>query len=393
MGELKVGVFLGQNLPSYWAHSFNVMKMAQGFKGVGCKVEVVTAENVDTIKLKKEIKNLYFHYGVDSNIQIKYLSPSKEAFLNGKTRYDRTFCQAACKYAKEQEFDFVYCRNHLLAYMMIKAGIPTFLESHHTDYEDPIRKKIYETAKHSSFRGLITIHESIKKEHIQRGIPKDKVLVLEDGVDLERFQISDDRQKWRESLGLDKNKVYAVYCGHLYPEKGIEVILQTAKKLQHCKQLGFLMVGGLEKDQLHWEKMCKEQEISNVQFTGFVPNSKVPAYLKAADLLLLAYKIKNMKYRVMDINTTSPLKLFEYMASKRPIVATNIPTISKVLKQESNALLVRPDDIGHFGSAITRLMDDRDLCTRLGKQAYEDSKKYSWDQRCKQIVKLYHKHG
>ncbi|MFD0696376.1 glycosyltransferase family 4 protein [Paenibacillus sp. GCM10027628] len=391
MGELNIGVFLGENLPSYWAHSFNVMKMAQGFKHIGCKTEVITSENVNTVKLKKEIKNIYSHYGVDSSIRIHYFSPSKEAYLSGKTRYDLTFCQTACKYAKEKKFDFVYCRNHLLAYLTAKEGIPTFLEAHHTNYDEPVRQKIYKVADLNSFRGLVTIHDDIKQAYMKRGMPKNKILVLEDGVDLKRFDISDDKLKWRESLGLDKGKYYAVYCGHLYPEKGIEVILQAAEKLQHLKDLEFLMVGGLEKDKRRWEKYCLNKGIKNVQFTGFIPNSHVPGYLKAADCLLLAYKIQNMKYKVMDINTTSPLKLFEYMASKRPIVATDIPTIRKVLTHESDSLLVRPDDIKDFSSAIKRLMQDKKLSVALGQKAYEEVEKYSWDHRCKKIVKFFSK--
>lgn len=389
MSDLHIGVFLGENIPSYWAHSFNVMKMAQGFKSIGCQVEVVTAENVNSLRLKKEIKDVYTHYGVNSSIPITFLAPSKEAFLSGKTRYDSQFCQRACQYAKEKQFDFVYCRNHLLAYHTAIEGIPTFLEGHHTNYDEPVRKKIYEVAHFDSFKGFITIHDDIKREYVKRGMPTNKILVLEDGVDLNRFDLSDDKYLWREKLGFDKEKKYAVYCGHLYPEKGIEVILNVADKFQQHKDIVFLLVGGLEKDRRKWEEYCLKKGIKNVLFTGFIPNSDVPKYLKVADCLLLAYKLKDINYKVMDINTTSPLKLFEYMASKRPIAATNIPTISKVLNHNSNSLLVRPDDIEDYCKAIHNLLQDHQLSKRLAHKAYVDVEKFSWDNRCKEIIQLF----
>ncbi|MEW9669190.1 glycosyltransferase family 4 protein [Ammoniphilus sp. 3BR4] len=389
MRKLSIGLFLGQSIPSYYAHSFNVMKMAQGFHNIGCKVEVITSENANTIKLKKEIPNIYDHYGINSKISIKYLSPSKEAFLNCNTKHDPTFCEKACEYAREKKFDFVYCRNHFLPYLTVREGIPTLIETHSWNYNDHLLRKLDKLTHLESFKGLVTIHEKIKKENAKRGMPNDKILVLEDGVDLKGFEISDDRMLWRERLGLDKDKCYAVYSGHLYPDKGIELILQAAKKLQHLKDLVFLLVGGFEKDKRLWEDYCKENGICNVRFIGFVPNTLVPKYLKAADCLLLAYKIKNMKYRMIDIHTTSPLKLFEYMASKRPIVATDIPTISKVLVHESNSLLVRPDDIDDFCKAIKRLLKDKKLSNKLSNQAYYEVQEYTWEKRCKKILEYF----
>ncbi|MFY0543723.1 glycosyltransferase family 4 protein [Brevibacillus sp. H7] len=368
------------------------MKMAQGFKNIGCKVVVITAENSNTQKLKKKIHDVYSHYGVDRSIRIKYLSPSKEAFKSGRTIHDLTFCKKALQYAKDMRFDFVYCRSNLvIPRLTANEGIPTFVETHSAQPASPKWKDIYKLAHLGSFRGLITIHEKIKQAHAKRGFPKHKVLVLEDSVDLMRFDIPDDKWIWRQLLGLDKDKFYAVYCGHLYPEKGIEVILHAAKKLEHMKDVVFLFVGGLEKDKQLWEEYSIKNRVKNVKFIGFVPNTFVPKYLKAADCLLLAYKVKNMDYKIIDIHTTSPLKLFEYMASKRPIVATDLPTISKVLKHESNSLLVRPDDIADFCNGIKRLLSDRDLSVRLADRAYQDVQQYSWEDRCKRIVEVFDK--
>ena len=61
------------------------------------------------------------------------------------------------------------------------------------------------------------------------------VLAMENGVDIQRFVVEDDATFWKRELNLDPQKMYAIYSGHLYPEKGIEVILAVAERLQSRK--------------------------------------------------------------------------------------------------------------------------------------------------------------
>ena len=235
------------------------------------------------------------------------------------------------------------------------------------------------------FKGLVTIHESIKQEHARRGVPADKILVMENGVDIQRFVVEDDATFWKRELNLDPQKMYAIYSGHLYPEKGIEVILAVAERLQSRTDVEFILVGGLEKWRTHWERYCQQRRISNVRFTGFVPNALVPQYLKSADCLLLPYRL-DMEHEVMDIHTTSPIKLFEYMAAKRAIVATGIPSVTKVLQHNRNALLAEPGDLDTFSKHIERVLDRPELNQYLGSRAYSDVQQFTWEERCKTIL-------
>jgi glycosyltransferase involved in cell wall biosynthesis len=391
---MKIGIIIGENLPSYWAHSFNVMKMAQGFQNNGCQVEVITAKSKVTQKNRKKIKDMYAHYGVSRDIKVKYLSPSSKAYENGVTRNDHIFAERAVKYAKERNFDLVYCRNTLLIpYLTAKSGLPTLLETHgkNSFLQNPTWKEMYNEVIHiKSFAGVVTIHQDLKQGHVNEGLSREKILVLEDGVDLKPFnKIPQGKLFWRKQLGLKKKMSYAVYCGHLYKEKGIKVIMKAAKRLRKRKNLKFLLVGGLKKDQKKWQTYCQRKSIRNVKFAGFVPNWMVPRYLKTASVLLLPYQLKNINYKIMDINTTSPLKLFEYMAARKPIVATQIPTIAKILRHRSNAMLVEPDSIKEYVKNIEKVLDDKTLRVAISIQAYEDVKKYTWDVRCSSILNYF----
>ena len=382
---MKIAVATGGNIPTKFAHSFSVMKMAGGFSELQNDVEVIAPLSLPLLYNKIKIGDLHKFYGISKKIKVKLIPVFSLSALKNSNNF-RGFGTLAAKYCKKKEVDLAYCRNYRIAYHCVKMRVPTVVETHTTNYKHPDLKKIYEVSSDSSFKGLITISETIKKEHAKRGFPEEKILVLEDGVDLKRFKIKDDRYYWREKLGLPINKKLVVYCGHLYEEKGIEHILLTAQKLRD-ENIIFILVGGWKKDVLKWKKYCKNNQINNAIFTGFVKNYDVPKYLKSADVLIMPYKMDTV-FNVMDINTTSPLKLFEYMASMRPIVSTDIPTISKIVKHGESALLADPDDVARLKEYVIELVNDRELSNKISKKAYNDVKKFAWKGRSKKILSL-----
>jgi glycosyltransferase involved in cell wall biosynthesis len=84
----------------------------------------------------------------------------------------------------------------------------------------------------------------------------------------------------------------------------------------------------------------------------------------------------------------SPLKLFEYMAAKVPIVATSIPAFRERLHHGENAWLVEPGDLDGFATGLRTLLSNGDLRERLARQAYEDVAKYTWRQRAAAICRF-----
>jgi glycosyltransferase involved in cell wall biosynthesis len=381
--SLNIIVASGGNIPSRFAHSFNVMKMAQGFYKAGHNVEVVTSLSLPTLLERIRIKNLYDFYGIDKNISVKFVPSFSFSALRRGVNFIKSDFKIA-KYCKKKNVDFVYCRSYRIPYYCVKEGIPTIVETHTTNYKHPDLQKIYQISNDSNFIGLVTISDAIKKEHVKRGIPEEKVFVFEDGVDLDRFEINDDMYFWRNKLGLPEDKNLVIYCGQLYKEKGIEHILLTAKKLIDENML-FMLVGGFQNDIDKWKRYCKEKLISNVVFKGFINNSDIPKYLKAADVLIMPYQT-DISYNVMDITTTSPMKLFEYMASKRPIVTTNIATISKIIEHNKSGMLAEPNNMEQLAAYTLELIKDKEKSKRISTNAFEDVRKYEWCERCRKII-------
>ena len=80
------------------------------------------------------------------------------------------------------------------------------------------------------------------------------------------------------------------------------------------------------------------------------------------------------------------MKLFEYMAAGRAIIASNLPSIREILESERNAVLVEPDEPRLLAEGIKRIISDPALYKRISDEAYKDSKLYTWLNRAHSIV-------
>jgi glycosyltransferase involved in cell wall biosynthesis len=174
------------------------------------------------------------------------------------------------------------------------------------------------------------------------------------------------------------------YAGHLYPWKGVNLIVEAVAALPDSRAL---IVGGhpQEPDLARVQAFAAELDCaSRVTFTGLVAPTDVAARLRAADVLVLPNPAS-----AVSSAFTSPLKLFEYMAADRPIVASDLPSIREVLAHERNALLVPPGNPQALTAAIRRLKDDRALGVRLAERALEDVRGYTWAKRAERLEALF----
>ena len=168
-----------------------------------------------------------------------------------------------------------------------------------------------------------------------------------------------------------------VYAGHLYPWKGVDVLIEA---LAHLPGVHARIVGGQPGESVDRERLyARARELGvadRVTFAGWVPPAAVRDELSRAHLLVLP----NRRTHISD-RYTSPLKLFEYMAAGRPIVASDLHALREVLRHEENAVLVPPDSPVALADGLRRLLEDRELSCRLAQRARQDAAEYGWDTR------------
>lgn len=221
--------------------------------------------------------------------------------------------------------------------------------------------------------GYITITRSLADEMSKRHGSRPRLAVVPDGV-----------RPPRNAPAPPPPDPLVAYSGHLYAWKGVDVLLEALAQLPGVKGL---IVGGhaAEPDLARVRARADELRLGDrVIFTGLVEPARVAGQLARASILVLPNPAS-----AISTSFTSPLKLFEYMAAARAIVASDLPSIREVLTDGENALLVAPGDPAGLAAAIKKLIDDRALAARLAGAAFEAAGNYTWASRAERIEKLF----
>lgn len=361
------------NLPSKWAHTFQVMKMAEAFDAVaGC--ELVTARGLWPGAIERV--DLAGWYGVAPSLRVVRLPIALRSHGDCFTfTQDARFDLLASLYARWRRPELVFTRSLGAAWRCAARGLATALECH-LPGDAPQLAMLRELARLPGLRGFVTVNETLKREWVLAGLPEAKIHVWPDAVDLARFRELPDPAAARARLGIGVRGPLVVYCGHFYPEKGVDTLALAAPRVPKAT---VLLVGGWPDDVARLISATRGCE--NLRLAGFVPNPQVPTYLAAADVLVLPNSARFASARI-----TSPLKLFEYMAARRPIVATRIPALDGLLVHGRNAWLVAPDDAAALAFGIERVLGDPELAARLALQAGRDVQPYTWRRRAEELL-------
>jgi glycosyltransferase involved in cell wall biosynthesis len=227
--------------------------------------------------------------------------------------------------------------------------------------------------------GYVTITAGLARELSARHGTRPRVAVIPDGVRLP--------QKGDTHLREDRAKKVSVpivaYAGHLYPWKGVDVLLEALSLLPGAQGL---IVGGhaAEPDLNRVKALAGRLGVeSRVTFTGLVEPARVPELLQRADVLVLPNPASAISSRF-----TSPLKLFEYLAAGRAIVASDLPSIREIVQDGTEALLVPAGDPHALARAVRRVLDDPALAERLSRAALALAPQYTWARRAERLEAL-----
>lgn len=371
---MKVAYITNSRIPAVFANGIQVMKMCEAIAKLGHHLTLfIPINEKENFQLKEE--DIFCFYGVERTFEIKRL-PFRKIFIHDLT---------SSLFAKMKKVDLCYTISAYAAYFAPRLGIPTAFEAHNPLHHLRSRERIAPIIFNSPYVKIITVSNWLTRFYIENyRVNPQKIITKPNGVDLEKFTIVPTKEEIRSELNLPQNKRIICYAGNLYKGRGIELLLLASKKLTQDSLI--LIVGGRSGDLERYKHISLGMGCTNVHFIGFVLNTAVPKYLAASDVLVMPYQrdTEDPSGRVQS-DYMCPMKMFEYMASGQPIVASNLDQIKEVLRDGENAILFDPGDETAFLNAINIGLEDKELAQKIAQNAQDEVRNYTWTKRAKEI--------
>lgn len=279
---------------------------------------------------------------------------------------------------------FVYQRyslNNLAGVLLARRwGVPLVLEANASEVSWRRRwsalrfRRLATRAEQIVLRSserILAVSDNAARDLLESGADPAAIRVVPNGVDVERF-----RDARPHPLPFPPEAFVVGFTGLFYPWHGTRDLAAAFALLRRRHpNARLLLVGEGEEAPLVRSILEREGAARDVLMTGLVPHDAVPGYLAAADVLVSPH-IQD------DDFIGSPIKVWEYMASGRAIVATRVAQIGEVIRDGETGLVVTPSDPEALAEALSTLHDDEQLRARLGGQAQEEAaRRHSWDAR------------
>ena len=350
-------------------------KICQAMANLGIEVECVLPGRV-----KKE--RLFSYYGIKTPFRVTPIA------LSGGVARRLLHGLLGATYArkKRDDFDFALTRDLVFVWFAARVfGIPTVYDAHHPPVNLMAERIIGSFSRSKSLLGMSFNSEGLRKIYSRLGIAGQKPVVAHNGFEREAFEGECDISSLRTRLDLPLDRKIVCYCGNTYRGRGLEILVRAAAQMPEVE---FLVVGGRERDNALWREMARQAGAANFRMEGFVAQREVSAYLLASDVLAMPYSSGvTIRDGTEAGEFTSPLKLFEYMAAGKPIVATGVPSVLEILRPGENSVVAPPDDAEEFLRGLRLVLGDPGLCARISERARSDAADYTWEKRVEKIIR------
>jgi len=364
---MKIIYIANVRLPTEKAHGIQIMKTCEAFAKAGVEIELVVPT-----RHNKLTADPFTYYGVLENSfrlvtlrvpdlirygRLGFLVSS--IWFSERARWSKLFWTA----------NIIYSRDALVLAQYILLGRKLVFEAHAKP------SFISRIVARRAYR-VVVISHALREEYVATGVPRERIIVAPDAVDEHLFDTVPLKNEVREILKLLLLQHIVVYTGHLYARKGADTLAEAAGRIPDTL---FVFVGGTIEDIARFKKRWGSHE--NISIVGHVAPERVPFYLRAADVLVIPNSGKSED----TARFASPMKLFEYMASGVPIIASNLPSIREIL-DDSLAYFFAPDDPESLSRAIGKVLGNYEEAKRRGASACAAVEKYSWQKRAQSIL-------
>jgi len=376
-GKIKLIYVVNGRIPNERANGIQIVNTCEALGATGADLTLVTPiffGEKETLQKKYGIKKTFKHvriFAIDIPFgPLQFFIRSWTFFLS--VNIFLLYLYMVSFVTREKVV--IYARGEVIFSLLpISFLVPTFFETHQIRNYPNLYKIALKRVK-----GIVVITDRLKKKFIEEyGIAKEKILVARDSVNLQKFsEVDIDKKIWLKH-GINIDKKIILYTGTLGKEKGVDTLALSSPCVSQDTQIVF--IGGNQEQADAFREKYKAYK--NISALGYVEHELIPKYIAAADVLILP-----------DLSTdtyanlfTSPMKLFEYMASGRVIVASDIPSLREVLTEDS-CLFFESGNEKSLAAKILVALNDNTGSERLGKKAQEIVSHFTWTKRGDAII-------
>lgn len=365
------------------ADGTHIKGVIKGFETLGHQVFISSPGTLpdNTAKAKNTKKTFLLDLPrvVFELLELLYNIPAFFKLLRGylRNKYDLIY----------ERYSFLNFSGFLMSWM---TTTPLLLEVNFTTKTQvyPKRTKVFisltrwlEKIHFKRARLIIVVSEVLKNEIADQGIASSKILVLPNAVDIELFRPKDPSEILKAQYAIDKNEKIIGFVGSFYPWHGVDFLIDTYEEiLKEYNNVSLMLLGdGQMSEQLkkHVREIGLEKKVI---FTGRVPHDILPEYIALFDIGIMP-----------DSNDYgSPMKIFEYMAMEKPIVAPKLKPIEEVIENGHEGVLFARRNNAELEEALLRLLNNAEVCRSMGKEGRAKVlRRHTWELNVKKMIEHY----
>lgn len=218
---------------------------------------------------------------------------------------------------------------------------------------------------------LVAVNTVIKRYLIGENVPENKICVVENGIDEEFFHFGIDGHKQRRNYGFREDEVVIVFVGSFQPYHRVDILLKAFAEIKSALTTRLLLVG----DGVNLSRSKSVADTlglgNRVVFTGRIPYDEVSSFMAAGDIAVMP---ATNEYG-------NPMKIYEYLALGKVVVAPNQETITEIVEHKRDAYLFERENISSLTYALENLVEDPSTRAQLGMAALQTAKKHTWSMR------------
>lgn len=338
------------------------------------------------------VEDPFAYYGVPRSFAIERL-PVFDAlqawYVPGKLAFRltmRSYAQALAERLRERSPDLLYVRSPTLLRPLLRSGIPIILEVHTLPR---FGRRVF-AALCNRCRLVACLTSPQREALIALGVDPKRLIVEPDGVDVRRFAHVPSASEAKTLFRLPVDRPVIAYVGSLTTqdtiEKGIAEFIASIGELQKrgIRVQGWI-VGGPEPKRRHYQEKTRQSGIGSdvLQFEGGIAPTSVPIALAACDVLVYPAPASMHPYFQRD---TSPLKLYEYLAARRPVVCADLPPLHDMVS-EREVFFCPPGNGTSMADAIGAILRNPGEAEKRVQAGFVKVQEHSWKKRMARILR------